>query len=132
MVKNIIKNKIIAKPSDVLNFCHKIRNSKDKLCKVFYLDENKKLLSVKTLNLDNKLPSKNFVIKEILIPCFYISTKSIILVHNHPNGLALPQQTEINLTKKISNIGHFFGIALIDHLIITKDEYYSFHESGII
>ncbi|TSE07642.1 JAB domain-containing protein [Aquimarina algiphila] len=67
---------------------------------------------------------------------FSIALKSlatgIILSHNHPSGSTKPSNGDIQQTQKIKRIGEFHEIKILDHIIITKDNYYSFSEEGIL
>ncbi|MGK4566309.1 JAB domain-containing protein [Flavobacterium sp. 3HN19-14] len=56
----------------------------------------------------------------------------IIISHNHPSGNLKPSTADINLTKKIKQCSEFLDVSLIDHLIITKNGYYSFANEGLI
>ena len=57
---------------------------------------------------------------------------SIILVHNHPSGNLQPSQSDKEITKNLKEAGKLVQIALIDHLIITKENYYSFADEGLL
>ncbi|SDM98175.1 DNA repair protein RadC [Daejeonella rubra] len=57
---------------------------------------------------------------------------SIILSHNHPSGNLKPSEADIVLTHKLKNAGSFLDIAVLDHLIMTSEGYYSFEDEGII
>ena len=65
---------------------------------------------------------------------FAVALKSlatnIIIAHNHPSGNLNPSPEDIELTKKIKETGNLMDITLLDHLIITKDSYYSFADEG--
>lgn len=50
----------------------------------------------------------------------------IILSHNHPSGKLLPSDSDITLTRKIKKCADLLDISLLDHLIVTKDGFYSF------
>ena len=67
---------------------------------------------------------------------FAIALKSlatgIILAHNHPAGGLKPSQQDINQTTKIANIGKLHDIEVLDHLIITKEGYFSFAEENLV
>ena len=54
----------------------------------------------------------------------------IIMCHNHPSGKLLPSEADITLTKSIGKCADLLEINLIDHLIITKNGYYSFSNEG--
>jgi DNA repair protein RadC len=54
------------------------------------------------------------------------NASSIILAHNHPSGNRQPSDADIRITRKIKQGGEFLEIAVLDHLIITTETYYSF------
>jgi DNA repair protein RadC len=55
---------------------------------------------------------------------------SIILGHNHPSGNITPSEADILITKKIRDAGVMLDVAVIDHLIIGEDKFYSFADNG--
>ena len=57
---------------------------------------------------------------------------SIIVAHNHPSGNLNPSQADIDITKKISEAGKLLDIQLVDHLIISGNNYCSFADSGLL
>lgn len=57
---------------------------------------------------------------------------SIILCHNHPSGNTQPSTADIQLTKNIVEAGKVLEISVLDHVIITQNDYYSFADEGII
>lgn len=54
----------------------------------------------------------------------------ILLCHNHPSGNLKPSDADITLTRSIKKCADFLDITLIDHLIITRNGYYSFSNEG--
>lgn len=57
---------------------------------------------------------------------------SIILSHNHPSGNKNPSVQDKDITKKIKEAGKLLDISLLDHIILTDDNYYSFMEEGYL
>ncbi len=55
---------------------------------------------------------------------------SMIIAHNHPSGNPKPSDKDISITKKLKEAGNLLDIALLDHLIITDNECYSFADNG--
>lgn len=96
-----------------------------------YLDSQKriikdKILFIGTLNYSLVHP------REIFKEAYLVSAASIICLHNHPSGDINPSKDDIILTKELKEIGNLFGIPIIDHIIIGKDNYYSFFENNNI
>ena len=58
------------------------------------------------------------------------NASGIIITHNHPSGNLKPSDADIELTKKIKKCADFLDITLIDHIIVTKNGFYSFSNEG--
>lgn len=71
-------------------------------------------------------------IKELAQVAILANSCSCILVHNHPSGNLKPSQCDIRLTNKVLDAFKLFDIQLLDHLIITQEDCYSFAENGLI
>lgn len=54
--------------------------------------------------------------------------KAVIISHNHPSGNLTPSEADRSLTRNIVKALKYFDIMLIDHIIVTKNGYYSFNE----
>ncbi len=57
---------------------------------------------------------------------------SVILAHNHPDGLALPSVEDDAVTKRIYRALAMVGIPLVDHIIVAGEDYVSYSDSGLI
>ena len=57
-----------------------------------------------------------------------LEASAMILFHNHPSGNTSPSDYDIKLTKKFGEGGSLLGIQVLDHIIISKYDYYSFLE----
>lgn len=56
----------------------------------------------------------------------------IIIAHNHPSGSITPSSADIDITEKIKKNGDMLNVKLLDHIILTRDNYYSFADDGKI
>ena len=70
--------------------------------------------------------------KEIMKEVLRNSGSKIIIIHNHPSGEVEPSAEDIKTTKKLKEACRIMDIALIDHIIIGNNDYFSFGENGII
>ena len=68
--------------------------------------------------------------RDVYIEALKYKAVYIVLLHNHPSGDATPSKNDIELTKKIKEIGLLHGIPLIDHIVIGDNNYYSFYEDN--
>jgi DNA repair protein RadC len=106
-------------------------------------NKNQEYLFLLCLDSRNKLISKDIISKgtlnETLIHPREIFKKAvsknscyIILAHNHPSEKCEPSDEDIKVTKRIHNAGINMGIPLIDHVIVTNDNFSSMKSSNLI
>jgi DNA repair protein RadC len=56
----------------------------------------------------------------------------IIVCHNHPSGNLNPSDSDTRITQKIKEAGNIMDVQLLDHLIISEKEYFSYADNGIL
>lgn len=99
--------------------------------KVLLLNRNNKVLGIYSLSRGG---TAGTVIDAKLL--FSVALKSnasnIVIAHNHPSGNLKPSEADIKCTSKIKNASKLLDIVLLDHLIVTKDEYFSFSDKGML
>ena len=71
-------------------------------------------------------------IKLLLSVALKSLASGIALIHNHPSGNLKPSKADIQITKKVKKACNYVDIVLLDHLIISKNEYYSFTDNRLI
>jgi DNA repair protein RadC len=54
----------------------------------------------------------------------------IILAHNHPSGNVKPSAADMNLTEALKKFGSYIDIQILDHLIVSGNNYFSFADEG--
>jgi DNA repair protein RadC len=60
------------------------------------------------------------------------NASSIILSHNHPAGSLKPSNPDIAVTKKLFEAGKILDINVMDHIILTRENYYSFADNAML
>jgi DNA repair protein RadC len=58
------------------------------------------------------------------------SELSSVVAHNHPMGSLEPSSADTEITQQLKIAGEQLGIALLDHIIFNRTDYFSFLESG--
>ncbi len=56
----------------------------------------------------------------------------LIIVHNHPSGNLRPSAADKDLTQRVKKAGAIMNIRMLDHVIVTDGDYYSFAENGMV
>ncbi|WP_317168263.1 JAB domain-containing protein [Pontibacter pamirensis] len=70
--------------------------------------------------------------KLIFVAALKACASSIVLCHNHPSGNLKPSAADLQLTKKIKQGGELLDIAVLDHIILTSESYYSLADEGLL
>ncbi len=130
-VDNIINTKLNSASLVYKFYKDKIGNKKQEYFYCVYLDNNKKIISDKllfigTLNYSVVHP------REIFKEAYLVGASAIICIHNHPSGNVLPSRQDYDVTNNLIKVGQLLGIKLVDHIIISKNNYYSFVENDDI
>lgn len=99
--------------------------------KVVYLNRSNKILGFQTVSeggtaasvVDNKM---------IFTGALLANAHAIVLCHNHPSGTLKPSPEDDNVTNKATMVGKYLGIEVFDHVIVTKNGFYSYNDEGRI
>ena len=70
--------------------------------------------------------------REVIKRALELSASAIILVHNHPSGDPTPSSADIDMTRRIAEIGEKLGVILHDHIIVGRNGHTSFKGSRLI
>lgn len=68
--------------------------------------------------------------REIYQMALLNNAHSIMIFHNHPSGHPQPSESDIDTTQRLIEVGQMIGIPLLDHIIVTPDDYVSLRAEG--
>ena len=57
--------------------------------------------------------------REVFLPAILHSAASVVLVHNHPSGDPEPSEEDLNITRRLVQVGDLVGIGVLDHVIVA-------------
>lgn len=86
----------------------------------------KEIISIGSLNAAIVHP------REVFRAAIKRCSASLICAHNHPSGDSTPSQEDVNLTKRLVEVGKIVGIDVLDHIIVGGNQFYSLKEHGHI
>lgn len=99
--------------------------------KVIYLSSSNRLIGEETLfrgTIDRSVVYPRLIVERAL----KYPTKGIIFAHNHPSGDLKPSRKDIELTYELKDLLEILDIKLLDHIIISDEDYFSFYDNGLI
>jgi DNA repair protein RadC len=113
------------------HFRHDLEKEKKELFYVILLNnKNKKLREVKIS--EGSLTASLVHPREVYNPVIRESAAAVIFVHNHPSGDPAPSQEDIEITRRLKEVGEVMGVRVLDHVVIGHDRYFSFSDRGML
>lgn len=119
------KTQIYLSPKDVWNELREIREHKKEHFMIFYLDTRNQEIKRETISIGS-LNASLVHPREVFEPAIRNLAAQIILAHNHPSGDPEPSDNDLEITRTLVKGGKILGIAVVDHIIVTKDKFLSF------
>lgn len=116
---------IITSPSDLEEFLKPLKKEKKEHLIAFYLSPTNHLLAQETISIGT-VDTNLIHPREIFAPAFEHRATGVIIAHNHPFGSCEPSKEDSDITKKIIEAGEVVGVKLIDHIIVSSTQNYSF------
>ena len=98
---------------------------------ILYLNNSNKILHKAQLSkggITGTLVDVRLIMKQAL----ELRAVAIILAHNHPSGTLKPSNADKEITQKVKNASESLDIRVLDHLIITQKEYFSFADNQLL
>ncbi len=121
----------ISTPNDVLNLVDEIRTRKKEHFVALYMNARNELVHKEIISI-GILDASIVHPREVFAPAIEKRASSIILVHNHPSGNNSPSDNDCDLTRRLIESGKILGIEVLDHIIVTENDYYSMKENELI
>ena len=117
----------IKKPSDVIPFIQSYSLKQEEHFICIMLNSAHEILKIEVIS-KGILNQSLIHPREIFVAPITERAAAIILAHNHPSGNVMPSEPDFETTKIILDASRIIGIPLLDHIIITKTDYFSFKE----
>lgn len=125
-----VKDTAILRPEHVMDLCAKERSAIKEHSIVLFLNTKnqviKKTVSIGTVNLALVHP------REVFRSAIVANATSIVFVHNHPSGDCTPSMEDKQTTLRLREAGKIIGITILDSIVVSKDNYYSFKQEGLL
>lgn len=104
---------------------------RDEMVYVLFLDGAANLISCRQMGYGS-VNSANAPVRNIVMEALALNASGIVLAHNHPSGVAIPSQEDIELTRRLRSSLEIMELELLDHIIIADDDFVSIKDSGYL
>ena len=113
------------------HFSERLVNEKREIFYVVLLNnKNRKIREVKIS--EGSLTASLVHPREVYNPVIRESAAAVIFVHNHPSGDPAPSPEDLEITRRLKEVGEVMGIRVLDHVVVGHDRYFSFSDRGVL
>ena len=120
----------ISSSEDVVRIMRpKLQDKKHEECWAIFLTNSNRIIESRCMSqggVQATVVDHRLIVKRALE---LLSTR-IIIVHNHPSGSATPSSADFDLTRRVKEATSLFDIQLLDHIVVSATDSYSFKSNG--
>ena len=98
---------------------------------VLFLDSQHRLIEFKSL-FRGTIDSCAVYVREVVKEALALNAAAVIFTHNHPSGICDPSHSDIAITKSLKQALAVFDVSVLDHIIVSVSDAYSFAQNGRI
>ena len=98
---------------------------------VMFLNQGNKIIKTEQISRGG-ITQTSVDVRIVFKRAIELMATAIILSHNHPSGNLNPSESDKNLTRKFSEAAKYLDIQVLDHIIVTQKDYFSFADEGFI
>lgn len=111
--------------------CTKFANSTREHVYVVFMNDKNEVLELCKISQGDVI-SASVDIRRLLETAINSGAHGIVLAHNHPSGFALPSENDMATTDAIRTAMQFAGISVVDHIIVSNNDWVSLCESKLV
>jgi len=114
----------IRNAQNVFDYLQDMRNLPKEHLRGLFLNSHSRIIRDEVISIGT-VNSNIIHPREVFRAGIECNAAAVVLAHNHPSGEATPSAEDIEITKQLVQAGKILGIAVLDHVIITKDKFVS-------
>ena len=121
----------IKKPEDIIPFVRNYAVSEKEHFLVVTLNGGHEIIQIHVVSLG--IVNRTLIHpREVFSTAIKENAAAIIVCHNHPSGNCYPSEEDVLVTKNLLEVSVVMGIELLDHVIVSRESYYSFVENNLL
>ena len=130
--EEIVEGPVLSSWDRVLDYCRTtIGREGTERFQLLFLDKRNRLIEAETQQ-RGTVDHTPVYPREVIKRALELKASALILVHNHPSGDTTPSRADIAMTEEIAAAAGKLGIAVHDHIVISRSGHASFRELGLL
>jgi DNA repair protein RadC len=132
LAQQLTERRVFDNPSMVRDYAAlQLREMPHECFAVMFLDAQHRLITMQTM-FEGTLTQTAVYPREIVKRALQLNAAAVILVHNHPSGVAQPSRADEHLTQHVKGALALIDVRVLDHLIVSREGSTSFAEQGLL
>lgn len=115
---------VIRTPKDVFDYVKDMRRLPKEHLRGLYLNTHHRIIHDEVISIGT-INSNVIHPREVFKPALEYAAAAVVLVHNHPSGIVTPSDEDVTITEQLIEAGKIIGITLLDHVVVTRDDFIS-------
>ena len=112
-------------------FLPRFMGEEDEVAYMLCLDSQRRVIKCTEIG-RGVVNSVNINLRQVVETALKYKASSVIISHNHPNGIALPSAEDDIVTKQISQALQMVGVYLADHIVVAEGDFVSYSDSNML
>ncbi len=114
-----------------LSFHERLRDHKREVFYTLLLDSKNRLIREIPIS-EGSLTASIVHPREVFAPVIRESASAVLFVHNHPSGDPTPSREDLDITRRLKEVGDLMGVRVLDHIVVGSERYVSFADRGLL
>jgi DNA repair protein RadC len=125
------KKPVVKTPDEVVSLVRgRLKGKTKEHFLALLLDTRGQLIKISEISIGS-LDSSIVHPREVFKEAISASAASVIFAHNHPSGVPEPSEDDVKLTERLAQTGEVIGIEVLDHIVISDNNYVSLKREGL-
>jgi DNA repair protein RadC len=132
MIKTEPEKISLEDPKILVDYCRAALGAQpNEIFKVVYLDSRYRVIDLETLT-EGTIDRATVYPRKVMESALKKRASTLVFAHNHPDGNISPSDHDKTITRALILAAKALNINILDHLIVSKDEVFSFRKEGLL
>ena len=128
----MVREEVFSASADVRRYLrHRLGGRPREVFAALFLDAQHRLIAFREL-FQGTVDSATVHPREVLRETLALNAAALILVHNHPSGVAEPSTSDVRITERLRHALQLIDVRVLDHIVVSGTEAVSMAERGLL
>ena len=133
VMSELVRKDVLSSPSDVRKYIAlHIAGLEHEVFGAIWLDNRHRVIKIQPAIFRGCIDSAAVYPREIVKECLTCNSAAVLFFHTHPSSVSEPSDTDVRLTRKLTDALNLIDVRVLDHLIVSQGSFVSLAERGLM